>query len=147
MNTTRMPWRIVSILSATATAGYICRVNVSTAGPLLMKEFNLSEVEMGRVFSAFIFGYALFQIPSGAVSDKWGTRKVLMLAAWLWVIITVIQTTVGLGIFQTSIISALTAFMLYRFMLGITASPTYPAAGKGVASWVPPYLQGRANGV
>ncbi|HEY6975591.1 MAG TPA: MFS transporter, partial [Chitinophagaceae bacterium] len=147
MNTTRMPWRIVSILSATATAGYMCRVNVSTAGPLLMKEFSLSEVEMGRVFSAFILGYALFQVPAGALADKWGTRKVLMLAAWLWVIVTVLQATVGLGFFQASIISALTAFMIYRFMLGIAASPTYPASGKGVASWVEPPLQGRANGV
>jgi ACS family glucarate transporter-like MFS transporter len=147
MNTTRMPWRFVSILSATATAGYMCRVNVSTAGPSLMKEFNLSEVEMGRVFSAFILGYALFQVPAGALADKWGTRKVLMLAAWVWVIITVLQATVGLDFFQTSIISALSAFMIYRFMLGIAASPTYPASGKGVASWVQPSLQGRANGV
>jgi len=147
MNTTRMPWRIVSILSITATAGYICRVNVSTAGPLLMNEFNLSEVQMGRVFSAFILGYALFQVPAGALADKWGPRKVLMLAAALWVIITVLQATVGLGIFQTTIISALTAFMIYRFIFGIAASPTYPASGKGVASWVQPSLQGRANGV
>jgi ACS family glucarate transporter-like MFS transporter len=124
----------------------MCRVNVSTAGPLLMKEFSLSEVEMGRVFSAFILGYALFQVPAGALADKWGSRKVLMLAAWLWVIITIMQTTVGLGFFQTSIITALTAFMVYRFMLGIAASPTYPASGKGVASWVPSSLQGRANG-
>jgi len=147
MTTSRMTWRIVSMLSATATAGYICRVNVSTAGPLLMKEFSLSEVQMGRVFSAFILGYALFQVPAGALADKWGTRRVLMLVAWLWIIITVMQATVGLGIFQTSIISALTAFMVYRFMLGIAASPTYPAAGKGVASWVQSSLQGRANGV
>ena len=147
MNTTRMPWRIVSILSITATAGYICRVNVSTAGPLLMNEFNLSEVQMGRVFSAFILGYALFQVPAGALADKCGPRKVLMLAAALWVIITVLQATVGLGIFQTTIISAVTAFMIYRFILGIAASPTYPASGKGVASWVQPSLQGRANGV
>src|SRR5215831_733626 len=130
MNTTRMPWRIVSMLSATATAGYICRVNVSTAGPLLMREFNLSEVQMGRVFSSFILGYALFQVPAGALADKWGTRKLLMLAAWLWVIITVMQTTVGLGFFQTSLISSLITLMTYRFILGITASPTYPASGK-----------------
>jgi ACS family glucarate transporter-like MFS transporter len=142
-----MPWRIVSILSITATAGYICRVNVSTAGPLLMNEFNLSEVQMGRVFSAFILGYSLFQVPAGALADKWGPRKVLILAAALWVIITVLQATVGLGIFQTTIISAVTAFMIYRFILGIAASPTYPASGKGVASWVQPPLQGRANGV
>src|SRR6476661_5769206 len=147
MNTTRMPWRIVSILSITATASYICRVNVSTAGPLLMNEFNLSEVQMGRVFSAFILGYALFQVPAGALADKCGPRKVLMLAAALWVIITVLQATVGLGIFQTTIISAVTAFMIYRFILGIAASPTYPASGKRVASWVQPSLQGRANGV
>ena len=65
------------MLSATATAGYICRVNVSTAGALVMQEFRLSQVEMGRVFSAFLLGYALCQVPGGALADRFGARRVL----------------------------------------------------------------------
>jgi MFS transporter, ACS family, glucarate transporter len=95
MKTGNKPWPIVGMLLATATASYMVRVNVSTAGPLLMQEFGLSQVAMGRVFSAFLLGYALFQIPAGALADKYGARKVLTIAAWLWLTITALQSMVG----------------------------------------------------
>jgi ACS family glucarate transporter-like MFS transporter len=145
--TVKKPWPIVAMLCATATAGYICRVNVSTAGPLLMKEFGLSQIEMGRIFSAFLLGYALFQIPSGAIADRIGSRKILSFVAWFWVIITVLQTIVGWGPFQTTAATAVAAFMLFRFFLGITASPTYPGSAQGVSKWVMPQFQARANGI
>jgi ACS family glucarate transporter-like MFS transporter len=135
------------MLFATATAGYICRVNVATAGPLLMNEFGLSQVAMGRVFSAFLLGYALFQVPTGALSDRWGARRVLALASWLWVVFTILQTLVGLGIVQTTAFSALAAFLVCRFMLGITAAPTYPGSAQGISRWILPKFQGRANAI
>jgi ACS family glucarate transporter-like MFS transporter len=137
----------VAMLCATATAGYICRVNVSTAAPLLMKEFGLSQIAMGRIFSAFLLGYALFQIPSGAIADRFGARRVLSWVAWLWFILTVFQTFMGWGTFQSTTATALIVFMICRFLLGITASPTYPGSAQGVSRWVSPRFQGRANGI
>ncbi len=145
--TTHKPWPIVAMLCATATAGYICRVNVSTAAPLLMKEFGLSQIAMGRIFSAFLLGYALFQIPSGAIADRFGARRVLSWVAWLWFILTVFQTFMGWGTFQSTTTTALIVFMICRFLLGITASPTYPGSAQGVSRWVSPRFQGRANGI
>ena len=144
---TSKPWPIVAMLCATATAGYICRVNVSTAAPLLMDEFGLSQIEMGRIFSSFLLGYALFQIPSGMVADRFGARKVLSWVTWLWVILTVLQTFTGWGRFQYSGAVALIIFMIFRFLTGITASPTYPGSAQGVSRWVLPKFQGRANGI
>lgn len=141
------PWPIVAMLCATATAGYICRVNVSTAAPLLMEEFGLSQIEMGRIFSAFLLGYALFQIPSGAVADRIGARRLLSSIGWLWVIITVLQVVVGRGPFQTTAAAALALFMVFRLLLGISASPTYPGSAQGVSRWVVPQYQARANGI
>jgi MFS transporter, ACS family, glucarate transporter len=141
------PWPIVAILCATATAGYMCRVNVSTAAPLLMKEFGLSQIEMGRIFSAFLLGYALFQIPSGAVADRIGARKILSFIVWLWVIFTVLQTIIGWGPLKLTAASAILVFMAFRFLLGITASPTYPGSAQGVSRWVLPQYQARANGI
>ena len=141
------PWSLVAMLCATATAGYICRVNVSTAAPLLMEEFGLSQIEMGRIFSAFLLGYALFQIPSGALADHYGARRILSLIAWFWFIITVLQTVVGWGPFHSTAAAALVGFMVFRFILGITASPTYPGSAQGVSGWVLPQFQGRANGI
>lgn len=138
---------IVGLLSATATAGYIVRVNVSTAGPLLMSEFHLSQIEMGRIFSAFLLGYALFQVPGGALADRWGARRVLTVAAWLWVAVTVALSFVGWGPFETTAYRALATFMIIRFLLGIAESPTYPGSAQGVSRWVLPKFQGRANGI
>ncbi len=141
------PWSIVAMLCATATAGYICRVNVSAAAPLLMEEFGLSQIQMGRIFSAFLLGYALFQIPSGMIADRFGARRVLSWVAWLWVIITVLQTFTGWGSFQLTAAAALIVFMIFRLLMGIAASPTYPGSAQGVSRWVMPQFQGRANGI
>ncbi len=140
-------WPIVAMLCATATAGYMCRVNVSTAAPLLMEEFGLSQIDMGRIFSAFLLGYALFQVPSGVLADRFGARRVLSWVTWLWFFITVMQTFVGWGVFQSTAVAATFVFMICRFFLGIAASPTYPGSAQGVSRWVQPHFQGRANGI
>jgi MFS family permease len=49
-------------------------VNVSVAGALMMKELALDHIQMGRVFSAFLLGYALCQIPAGMLADRFGAR-------------------------------------------------------------------------
>ena len=147
MSLPRTPWRMVALLCATATASYMCRVNVSTAGALLMEEFDLSQVAMGRVFSAFLLGYALFQIPAGMLADRWGARRVLALAAWMWVGATVMQAMVGWGPFQAGAAGTLLAFLVWRFVLGVAEAPTYPGSAQGVSRWVAPRHQGRANGI
>lgn len=143
---TSKPWQLVALLSATATAGYICRVNVSTAGALMMDEFNLSQVDMGRLFSSFLLGYALSQIPAGALADRFGTKRVLSIAVWLWVLLTVSQALIGWSNWEFSVTTVIIVFVLLRFLLGISASPTYPASALGVSQWVPAIFQGRANG-
>jgi len=135
------------MLCASATAGYIARVNVSTAGPLLMNEFGISQVEMGKIFSSFLLGYALFQIPSGYLADRWGARRVLTVAAWLWVVFTILQVVPGWIPAGGSVAVALAGFMAIRFLLGVSASPTYPGSAQGVSKWILPGHQGRANGI
>lgn len=112
----------------------------------MMDEFNLSQVDMGRLFSSFLLGYALFQIPGGALADRFGTKKVLSIAVWLWVLLTALQAFIGWSNWEFSVTTVLIIFVLLRFLLGISASPTYPASALGVSQWVPTIFQGRANG-
>lgn len=140
-------WFFVSLLLLTATGGYLCRVNFSTAGVLVMREFGLTQVQMGRIFSAFLLGYALCQIPAGMLADRWGARRVLMVASWWWLAGTVAQACVGRGHWQVDTAGALWSFLALRLLLGVTEAPTYPASAQGVASRIPAQQQGRANGV
>jgi MFS transporter, ACS family, glucarate transporter len=143
----RAHWGLVALLSATATAGYLCRVNVSVAGALLMGEFGWSQVQMGRVFSAFLLGYALFQLPGGILADRWGARRVVAVVTWWWVLATLLQAVVGRGPLGGSATGVLWILIALRFVLGVGAAPTYPSSAQGVARWVPPLARGRANGI
>jgi ACS family glucarate transporter-like MFS transporter len=136
----------VALLCATATAAYLCRVNVSVAGALLMDELHLDQAQMGRVFSAFLLGYALFMAPAGALADRWGTRRVLEIASWWWVGATALQTLVGRGPLSGSVGATLSSLLALRFVLGVGQAPTFPAAARGVARWVAPQARARANG-
>src|SRR5215467_2042108 len=62
---------------------YLDRVNLSIAGPAVQKQFGLSDVQLGYVFSALWCGYALFQVPGGRLADRIGPRRVLALGM-LW---------------------------------------------------------------
>jgi len=124
-------WSMVVMLCATATAGYMCRVNVSTAGPLLMNEFGLSQIAMGRIFSAFLLGYALF---SGSFGCHCGPVRSTPRSIMDYLALgteTVVQTFVGSEKFQNAATHAMFVFMICRFLLGITASPTYPGSAQG----------------
>ncbi|HYK91618.1 MAG TPA: MFS transporter [Acidobacteriota bacterium] len=141
----RFPWRIISLLCATATASYLCRVNVSVTGALLMSDFGLSQIQMGHVFSAFLLGYALFQIPAGWLADRLGARRVLILSGWWWVISTSLMTFAGRGLLQGSAVFGV--FLVLRFALGVGEAPTFPGAAQGVSRWVIPVQHARANGL
>ena len=143
---TRREWAWVSLLCATASAAYLCRVNVSVAGALLMQELRLSQAQMGWVFSAFLLGYTLFMVPGGVLADRWGTRRVLERASWWWLVATALQLYVGRGPLASAGVT-LASLLALRFLLGIGQAPTFPAAARGVALWVAPGSRARANGL
>jgi ACS family glucarate transporter-like MFS transporter len=112
-----------------------------------MQEYGLTQVQMGRVFSAFLLGYTLFMLPGGLLADVWGARRTLALLAWGWVIVTVVQAGVASGRSGGSAVAVLALLMALRFVMGVLASPTYPAAVQGVARWIPASAHGLANGL
>lgn len=142
---TRSP--LIALLCFTATASYLCRVNVSVTGALLMTDFGLSQIQIGRVFSAFLLGYALFQIPAGWLADRWGARRILIVSAWWWVLSTILMTAIGRGPLGGDAAYILFEFLVLRFALGVGEAPTFPGAAQGVSRWVLPEHHARANGL
>ena len=87
------------------------------------------------MFSALLLGYALFQVPSGMLADRWGARRVLLWAAVWWVVGTVLIAGLGFEPFGRATLGALPTLLVLRFFLGVGEAPTFPAAGQGVARW------------
>jgi MFS transporter, ACS family, glucarate transporter len=130
---------LVALLAVTATASYLSRVNVSVAGALMMKELALDQVRMGRVFSAFLLGYAVCQVPAGMLADRFGARRVLGLAAPSWVAATALMAVAPAA-------AAVPVLLGARLLLGIGEAPTFPSAAQAVSRHVPAEARGRANG-
>ncbi len=135
----------VAFLCATASAGYLSRVNVSIVAPLLISRFGFTEVEIGSLFSAFLAGYAMFQALGGWIADRHGPPRTLMASSFLWTVLTLLFLSIGwMSVASTW---ALTLGMVLRFLLGIAQAPLFPASAAAVSGWVPPHIQARCNAV
>jgi ACS family glucarate transporter-like MFS transporter len=132
---------LVFLLFLLSTVAFLDRTNISIAGVSLAKEYGLSKVQLGFVFSAFLVGYAGFQIPGGWLAVRLGPRKVLTLGVLWWGAFTALTTVVS-----ATASHALLLLILVRLGLGVGESVVYPAANQFVARWIPMQERGKANG-
>ena len=117
------------------------RTNISIAGPAIKSELRMDDVHLGWVFSAFLVGYAAFQVVGGWLAYRYGPRLVLAAGVLWWGLFTALTT-----IANPRVAHALTILILIRFSLGAGEAVTYPASNQFVAQWIPVPERGRANG-
>jgi ACS family glucarate transporter-like MFS transporter len=117
------------------------RTNISIAGPAIRNELRLDDVHLGWVFSAFLVGYAAFQVVGGWLAYRFGPRLVLAAGVLWWGLFTALTT-----IANPHVAHALAILILIRFSLGAGEAVTYPASNQFVAQWIPVPERGRANG-
>jgi MFS transporter, ACS family, glucarate transporter len=127
------------VLSAVA---YLDRTNISIAGIQIGKEFAINNTHLGWVFSAFLIGYAAFQVPAGLLVHRFGTRLVLTFAVLWWGIFTVLTTLV-----PPNMSGSIVVLVLVRFALGSGEATMYPATSQFVERWFPMRERGKANGI
>src|ERR1700675_4386273 len=133
--------RLVLLLMAATSAGYVCRVAVTVVAPNMMREFSLSQAQMGTVFSAFLVGYTFFQVPSGGLADRISARRIFLVLCTGWALLTGLTALVGWRGYGLAMV--IPQLWLIRAMFGVIAAPTYPTSGRTIAFTVPPRLQAR----
>ena len=80
----KVRWGIGVLLGAGVLVNYFDRINLSVGGPQLQQEFGLTNGELGWLFSALFWPYALLQIPTGMILDRFGVTLVNRLSTFLW---------------------------------------------------------------
>jgi MFS family permease len=123
----RFRWRIAGLLGAGILINYFDRISISVAGPQLADSFRLTPVDLGLLFSAFFWSYALLQIPAGLVVDRLGVTRVGRCSAFLWSVACAL----------TACASGLGGLLLARLVLGIAEAPSFPASSKATGYWFP----------
>jgi sugar phosphate permease len=97
-------------------------------------------LQLGKVFSAMLFGYALFQTVGG-LADRFGPRRVLAGGVAWWGIFTALTAMV-----PANIAGAIYVFVAVRFLLGAGEAVIYPSANQFIERWIPTAERGIAHG-
>ena len=121
---------------------FLDRTNISIAGLQISREYGLGNQRLGWIFSAFLIGYAGFQLPAGVLSARFGPRRVLTFGVIWWGAATALT-----AILPSNIPHAVALLIGIRFLLGAGESVIYPAANQFVARWVPQQERGFVNGL
>ena len=135
-------WIVIACTFMIAAVSYLDRNNISIAASSLQREFGLTNVQLGTVFSAFIMGYALTQPVAGRIADRFGAARVIGIAIVWWSVFTALLPMVPVGLpFSMAILLGV------RLLLGIGEAVIFPASNRLVANWIPSRERGVANGV
>ncbi len=139
---TRKRFFLAFLLFILSAISFLDRTNISIAGLQISSEYGLGNQHLGWIFSAFLIGYAGFQVPAGWLASRFGPRLVITLGVVWWGVATALTTLIPAGISQ-----AVLLLIGIRFALGAGEAVIYPAANQFVARWVPMQERGFVNGL
>ena len=129
-------YNIVGLCVLAVFICYIDRVNISVAAIAMQEELGWSNETKGRVLSAFFFGYMLFMVPSGWISNRLGGKVVLGIAVVWWSVFTMLTPMAAL--------LGLPMLLAARILMGMGEAATFPAAYTLYGRWVPKTERSRA---
>lgn len=132
---------IVAMLFAASCYSYGDRLALSVASPGMEKQFSLDDLQLGLLFSGFSWAYVLAQLPSGALLDHFGAKRVYGVSIIAW---TFCAALVGCTGFLPPAWVVPAIFSL-RLLSGLAQSPVFPGNGRIVAAWFPVSERGRAS--
>jgi MFS transporter, ACS family, D-galactonate transporter len=130
-------WRIGLLLGAGVLVNYVDRINLSVAAPQLQQEFGLGNAQLGLLLSSFFWAYALLQIPSGILLDRFGVTRIGRASTLLWSAASLLAAMAG----------GFGGLLLARLALGVAEAPSFPANAKAIGYWFPLLERGTATAI
>jgi sugar phosphate permease len=125
------------LLMVSGVVNYMDRGTLAVANPMIRAELGLSLGQMGLLLSAFLWIYAVCQLPIGGLVDRIGSRRLLGIGLVVW---SLAQMAGGLA-------SSFGFFIVARAVLGIGEAPQFPSAARVVSNWFPLRSRGTPTGI
>jgi sugar phosphate permease len=132
-----MRYTVLSFLCLATVIAYVQRLALSAPTKDIERDLELGPAAMGVVLSAWYWGYALFQLPSGWVADRIGSKSALVLFAILWSGLTAL----------TSLVTGFSGLAVLWFLMGCAQAGLFPCATKAVGAVFPFTGQAFASGM
>ncbi|MGO9513310.1 MAG: MFS transporter [Steroidobacteraceae bacterium] len=128
-------WRIFSFLFAFGFLAYLQQKSITVAAERMMPELGLSQLQIGWLEQAFVWGYALFQVPGGIFGQHLGARRTLVIIGLTAFLATIAMPIApdflsGQGLFA--------ALLGAQLLLGCSQGALFPVSAGVFEAWFPP---------
>jgi MFS transporter, ACS family, glucarate transporter len=131
----RVRYKVLSLLVLLSIITYLDRVCMNVVAKYVKADLGLNNQQLGYVLAAFSLAYALFEMPTGALGDRIGARRVLTRVVLWWSLFTML----------TGSVSSFVPLLVVRFLFGAGEAGAYPNASIAIAHWFPKIELGRAQ--
>jgi predicted MFS family arabinose efflux permease len=135
---TRYQWLLIVLLSANFGVVFFDRNTISYLGSFIQKDLSLSNAQLGYIAAAFSFSWAIAGLFMGALVDKYGKRKLMLVAA---------TVVFSLASVLSGFAAGFVALMGARLLMGIAEGGIMPITQTLIASDVPHERRGLAQGL
>ena len=137
MQPTRARRTMLAFALGAMAVAYLDRVCISTAAPAIKADLGLDDAQMGYVFSAFTLAYALFEVPSGWLADRFGARVTLTRIVLWWSAMTA----------ATGAATGFGSLVTLRWLFGMGEAGVLPSLSRAFSRWLPVRERGSAFGL
>jgi len=140
---TRVRYLIITILFVVSCFSFADRSALSQAVSVMPASLNLNAARLSYLLFAFGWAYALGQLPSGGLLDRFGSKRVYGIAIVAWSVCAFLTAFAG----YLAASAAFTAIFVLRVLSGLAQSPVFPGNGRIVAAWFPTSERGRTSAI
>ncbi len=134
---TSVRYLVVGLATLMAVLLYLDRYCLSFLVRFLTEDFALDPLQQGTLLSVFFLSYALGQVPSGWLTDRYGARLMLTLYIVVWSLCTGLM----------GLVWSLALILLLRLGCGLGQAGAYPTGASMISKWMPLAARGSASGI
>ncbi len=132
---TSIRYFILAMVALAASTAYLTRHCIVVATTTIQAELEFTTEQMGWILAVFNIGYFVFQVPSGALGNRLGTRLSLPSLSVLWSMVAA----------WTGSVSGYIPMMVSRAVFGAAQAGLAPNTAKVLHDWIPVNRRGFAG--
>ncbi len=124
---TQVRYFALTAITLAAALAYLCRNAISVAESTIREDLGLTMVQSGWFMGCFFWTYALFQIPTGWYSERFGSRIAMSVYAVGW---SVAMVGISFSPWFALLIAA-------QMLMGVAQAGIFPASCQSIGHWMP----------
>ncbi|RIH88018.1 putative MFS-type transporter [Meiothermus luteus] len=132
------PWTVLAAAMTAGTAVSLIGQAYPTLAPYIRADLGLSLTAVGLLNTFIYIGTMLGSLPSGWLTDRLGSRKVMVAGALIGA---------GLALAVALFVNSQWAFVPFLFLVGLVVASATPAGSQAVARSFPPERRGLVIGL